>query len=533
MNYFFVMQCTRDNYICLSLGVGATLVGLKVFSKLLNRRKRIKNEKNFELNQNNPEEKVVIIGAGVAGICAAIKLKEKGIPFEIHEKKQNIGGTWNDNIYPGSGCDIASFLYSFSFEPNLNWTRKWASQKEILKYLQNVVDKYQLQKYIHFNSEITEAIFDIKTGLWDFTTKSENKFSSRWVICSTGQLNLPKYPTIPGIDSFKGPNFHSAHWNYDVDLTGKSVGVVGNGASAIQFIPPISKQVKELFIFQRTPSHIDSKDDFEYSKFSRFLFNYCPFYATLYRWGLYWSYEILWIFLRKGSLNNSITKLYVGRIKQRINNPEKEEVLIPKYNLGCKRILISNDYFPAVNQDHVHLLYSPVDEIVEDGIICNETKYPLDVIIYATGFQSHKFLFPMKFQGLDGVTLEQVWGGNAFAYWGITVPRFPNFFITYGPTTNLAHNSIIFMVECQVNYIVQAIEATKRGKHRFISLKQDVMDKYLEDAREALENTVFVTDCGGWYKTPTGAIINNSSFSTLAYWWNTRKFSLKKYLCFE
>lgn len=507
------MQNISD-YITLGLFSSISILTLYKYLK-----KPFFNKNDFDIN----EEKVVIIGAGISGICAAIKLQENGIPFEIYEKKGEFGGTWLDNIYPGSGCDVPSFLYSFSFAPNLSWSRKWATQEEIMKYLKYLAKTYKLYDNIHFYSEIEQATFNENTNKWiiNIKNKPNDVITCKWLICSTGQLNYPNIPPIKGRELFKGESFHSARWNYNVDLTDKTVAVIGNGASAIQFVPRICNDVNKLFIFQRTPSYIDAKNDYKYPKWAHFMFKYIPFTALIYRWYLYISLELLWPFLKQGKMNKLLSNLFLKHMKKSIENKDLQDKILPNYLLGCKRVLISNDYIPAISQDNVNIICGSVDEINENSVISNNITYPVDIIIYGTGFKTSKFLYPIKIKGLNGILLDSIWGKYPHAFWGLTIPNIPNFFITYGPTTNLAHNSIIFMIECQCNYIINAIVQSKKQNIEYISLKSNTLTKYLSNVNNSVKQTVFATNCGSWYKTEDGELINNSPFSTIYYWWNT------------
>ena len=462
---------------------------------------------------------VTIIGAGFSGICLGIKLKERGIPFEIFEKSGKAGGTWFDNIYPGSGCDVPSYLYSYSFA-QLSWKRKWSKQDEILKYLNDVIEQFGIEKYINYNCEIMCCKFLENQGVWEVQKKNGEKFYSHVVVSAVGQLNQPNFPNIEGIDSFKGESFHTARWNSNVQLENKRVGIIGNGASAIQIIPEVAKVVKDLTIFQRTPSYIDEKNDYFYPPWMLFLFNYVPLVRTLYRIGLYISFEMYYLFLQRGKLNERVSDFFQKKMKT-LSAAHLHDTVIPAYLLGCKRILISSDYFPAIQRENVHLVNAPVTRITETGLIAGDQACDFDVIIYATGFKASNFLSTFSVSGLASASLHEAWGEKPHGFWGMSVPNFPNFFVMYGPTTNLVHNSIIFMIECQANYIRDAIDTLQDPNLKYLHLKQSVMDDYLTDCYATMEKSVFTTECGSWYKTASGLVVVNSPFSTLKFWWNT------------
>merc|ERR1712137_392064 len=288
--------------------------------------------------------KVTIIGAGISGICAAIKLKEAGIPFQILEKSAEFGGTWLDNIYPGSGCGVPSFLYSFSFAPNYKWSRKWSKQQEILNYIRDIAARYKLYDHVQFGCDVQSAEFN--DGKWKIQYVKDNQpqsIQSEGVICSVGQLNQPNTPNFKGQELYQGERFHSARWNTDFDPTGKTVAIIGNGASAIQIIPELVPKVKELIIFQRTPSYFESKNDYHYYSWVKLMFETVPLTAWIYRTWLYLSLEFNWLFLGQGRLNLWLSQLYQSKIRNQLD-PSLRDYAVPKYRIGCKRILISNDY---------------------------------------------------------------------------------------------------------------------------------------------------------------------------------------------
>eukprot|EP00005_Dracoamoeba_jomungandri_P001980 CAMPEP_0174261586 /NCGR_PEP_ID=MMETSP0439-20130205/11515_1 /TAXON_ID=0 /ORGANISM="Stereomyxa ramosa, Strain Chinc5" /LENGTH=402 /DNA_ID=CAMNT_0015346079 /DNA_START=41 /DNA_END=1246 /DNA_ORIENTATION=+ len=358
-----------------------------------------------------------IIGAGFGGLHTAFSLKERGLNFTIYEKSNDVGGTWLDNTYPGCACDVPSYLYSYSHYPNKKWTRKWSSSPEILAYIQSFAKDKKLYEHIKFNTEVIGAKFDEKQKKWKIKT-SEGEEEADFLITCVGQLNQPKYPSLEGLDSFKGVSFHSARWNHDVDLKGKKVAVIGNGASAIQFVAPVAKEAGELYIFQRTPSYILPKEDFEYSGILKALLRYCPFFARMYRIFLYFDFEKNWLVLRSqgAKANKGLRDLVVTEMEKSIKDPQLREKAIPTYTIGCKRILISNDYLTAIQQPNAELIVDPIQRIEKDGIVAGDKLYDVDVIIYSTGFHSTRFLYPMEIQS-KGKTLNEEWQDCAKAYW--------------------------------------------------------------------------------------------------------------------
>lgn len=490
----------------------------------------------MNLKTSNKSLQVAIIGAGISGICMAIKLQEKGIPFTIFEKNKDIGGTWLENTYPGSGCDVPSFLYSFSFAPKPDWSRKWAKQAEILAYLKGIVEQYNIRQHIRFETEVQTAVFDETTALWTIHFKKngtiENPFTAHLFICAVGQLNRPKLPNISGIDTFQGKQFHSARWQHDIDLSNKTVGVIGNGASAIQFVPEIAPQTKHLYLYQRTPSDILPKDDYAYSTFTKQLFKRFPSIAKLYRWSLYWEFETRFPALQNKWVNKIGGAFYRRQTRKRIgqDHPDLLQKTVPDYTFGCKRILISNDYFDTLKRPNVSLVTEPIKALSSASIETQNQTYPLDIVIYATGFRATEMLYPLQIiNKTTGQDLNAVWQNIPHAYWGMTLPAFPNFFMLYGPNTNLRHNSIIFMTECQVNYVVQCVEAMLAQKVQQIQVKQAALNAYQTQMERDTKRGEFASNCNNWYTNEQGKIVNNTPYSTLYYWYKTRKVNLDSF----
>jgi len=472
------------------------------------------NAKNFN---------VIVVGGGLGGMCTAIKLKEKGFNVTIIDQSSEFGGTWLENSYPGSGCDVASILYSFSFAPKSDWKQVWAKQGDIIEYVKFVAKKFQLYQHTKFNCRVSSAIFNEVTKKWTLKT-SQGDLISNFVVFATGQLNKPSIPEIPGLETFKGPAFHSARWDSSVSLEGKRVAVLGTGASAVQIIPEIAPKVERLQIFQSTPSHIIPKGDYYYKPWALTLLS-LPFVGRLYRWLQYWRYEVLWPNFHQGTFNKLMDDgVRHGMLKEinLIERPEHgAEQLMPKFGAGCKRILVSDDYYPALKRDNVHLTNDKIQRIEGNTLITAKNQYEVDAIVFCTGFKTSEFLSQFHIQGLEKTVLADTWGTYPAAYLGISVPKFPNMFIVYGPHTNLGHNSIIFMLECQANYISLLIESVAEKNAKTI----DVFERTFSDYKNALEKRfdklIWSAACPVWYKNHDNKIINNLPSSTLAYWWKT------------
>ncbi len=476
-------------------------------------------------NLTDKDLSVAIIGSGFAGLCMGIKLKEAGFQnFTILEKAGRIGGTWRENTYPGAACDAPSFLYSFSFEPNPRWSRKFAEQPEILEYIEHCARKYGLIPHIQLNTEIGEAKWDDDDGSWKIRAKDGREFSARVLVSGCGQLNRPQFPKIPGMETFKGTAFHSAQWRHDHDLSGERVAVIGNGASALQFIPKIAPKAKRLTLFQRSPYWVVPKPERIYGGLAKAIFSHVPLAARLYRYWIYLQHESRWpAFSRDswlGSLTKGIAKKY---IKSQIADPELRRKLTPDFPVGCKRVLISNDYYSTLTRENVEVVDDPIARVTESGV---ETKsgrsFEADTIIYGTGFESTSFLAPMRIVGRKGRVLNERWKEGAEAYLGVAVPEFPNFFLLYGPNTNLGHNSIIFMIESQVNYIMHCVGEIARGV-KSLEVREEAMRAFSGEMQRQLEHSVWGAGCSSWYKTDSGRITNNWAYSTVRYWWRMRR----------
>ncbi|MEN8182224.1 MAG: NAD(P)/FAD-dependent oxidoreductase [Myxococcota bacterium] len=475
---------------------------------------------------------IAIIGSGFSGVCLGIQLKRAGIDsFTIFEKADRVGGTWRDNVYPGAACDTPAFSYCFSFEQKTDWSRKWAPQPEILGYLEHCVRKYGLEPHLRLSTEVVGARFDAAQGRWQLRTQTGEEATADVLVSGVGQLNRPAIPEIPGLDGFQGPCFHSARWDPDVSLEGRRVGVLGNAASAIQFIPQIAPKAERLLVFQRSANWMIPRFDRAYREEEKRRFARFPWLARLYRWWIWAQHELRWPVFRKNRfLSRRIGQLAEKSMREQISDAALQDALVPDYPIGGKRILISDDYYEALERDNVEVVTRGIERVLPDGVLCEAgDHHPLDVLILATGFQSTDFLVPMVIEGAGGRTLHDEWKEGARAYLGLTVPGFPNFFMMYGPNTNLGHNSIIFMIECQTHYILDCIQQLFSRRLRSIDLRSDVMESYNRRLQEELARTVWASTGKSWYKNEDGMITNNWSGTTLRYWWRTRRADLGIY----
>lgn len=476
--------------------------------------------------RGRPSPRIAILGAGAGGLCMAIQLKKAGFhDFTVFEKSDRVGGTWHDNTYPGACCDVPSHLYSFSFERKSDWSRIFSPQAEIQQYLDHCATRYGIHEHIRFGVEVTGARFDEQQGVWRLRTAGGEEIVVDAVVSGLGQLNRPHIPHIDGIEDFAGVHFHSARWRHDRDLAGRDVAVIGNAASAIQFIPPVAEKARRLTILQRTPNWMIPRNDRAYTEREKWAFAHVPGWERFNR-ALIWARLELNFFAFRG--NGRIAR-YMARMAKEyleaaVPDPALRAKLLPDYPVGCKRILISDDYYPALRRENVSLVTSGIDRIVKDGILTKDgVHHPADTIVFATGFETTRFLAPLEVEGAGGRKLQEEWRAGAEAYYGVTVSGFPNLFLLYGPNTNLGHNSILFMIECQVSYAIRCLEEVVRRGAAWIDVRPEAQERYNDEIQRELAGTAWNAACGSWYKTEAGKITNNWSGFTTQYWWRTRR----------
>eukprot|EP01124_Arcella_intermedia_P009755 TRINITY_DN16370_c0_g1_i1.p1 TRINITY_DN16370_c0_g1~~TRINITY_DN16370_c0_g1_i1.p1 ORF type:complete len:528 (+),score=133.25 TRINITY_DN16370_c0_g1_i1:31-1614(+) len=486
--------------------------------------------------------KVVIAGAGFGGLCIGKKLSELGIPYSIYEAADDLGGVWHLNTYPAVACDVSAFLYSYSFEPFYPWSEPFAPGQQIHNYLKHVAHKYNIQQNISLKTKVLSAQYDQNTGLWSIELLKRGGdgevreiVTANVFISAVGQLNEPHIPNFKGKDTFKGFSFHTSQWCHDIPLENKRIAVVGTGPTAVQIIPEVVKIAKQVAVFSRTPAHVAPRGNYKISKVMTTLYQYIPILIAIPRWSNYLIQDLIYgpIILKTGPnwMSKTFSKFLEQHMMKRLHLKENQEKLIPRdYEIGCKRILLSDNYLVALEKDNVKMVYEAIEEITEEGIRTKDQHIKVDGIIWATGFKTNEFLrtlevySPKKPEGLH-----QYWKKIPQAYYGITVPFFPNFFILYGPNTNLSHNSIIFMLEVQTNYIVDGIKKMVLGKIKSVEIKEEVFEEYVRGLRKGLKETAFSSNCRSWYKNEEGEIINNSHLLTLTYWWRLLTFNLSNY----
>ncbi|MFA7264608.1 MAG: NAD(P)/FAD-dependent oxidoreductase [Caulobacter sp.] len=462
----------------------------------------------------------IIIGAGFGGLTAAIKLKQAGFGrLVVLEKGDRIGGTWRENTYPGACCDVPSRLYSLSFALNPDWSRAFSPQAEIRDYMERVAEQFGVMERFRFNSEVEKAVWDQAAGRWTVTVKGGETLSAPVLVSGLGQLNKPGYAGIPGRESFKGDSWHSAGWRHDIDLTGKTVGCIGAGASAIQYIPEIARTAGKVIVFQRTPNYIVPRLDRAFSAFEKWLFRAVPAIDRLNRWFIWRMMDLRFQAFKTGTKSaENFRGLALKYLDAVVTDPALKTKLTPDYPIGCKRILVSDDYYQSLTRPNVELVTEAVAEVTPAGVkTADGAEHACDVLVYGTGFVTTDFISPVEIVGAGGRSLSAAWKDGAEAYLGVTVAGFPNLFMLYGPNTNLGHNSIIVMIESQVGYLVEAMKELKRRGARSLTVTDQALKRFNAELQQDLTKTAWAGSCSSWYKTASGKITNNWSNDTATY----------------
>ena len=469
---------------------------------------------------------VAIIGAGFGGLAMAIRLLQRNIhKFVILEKSDEVGGTWRENQYPGAACDVQSHLYSLSFAPKTDWSKRYAEAPEIFQYIQDVVQQFNLREYCQFNSEVVHTEYHEKDCVWYVALKDGRQLICQYLVFASGPLHVPQIPHIKGIEKFQGKVFHSSQWDHQYDLNGKVVASIGTGGSAIQYIPEIAPQVKQLYVMQRTAAWVIPRDERKYLSVEKKLFKQADWFRKLHRARLYWSNESRAIPIMQPSVMKYTQKLAEAFIRFQVKDKQLAQKLTPDYIMGCKRILVSNKYFPTFNRDNVELVTDAIQELTADSIITKDGKMrKIDCLIYGTGFITDPriYLQPFSCIGEHGVELKQAWKDGAESYYGISHKGFPNLFQLLGPNTVLAHNSVIFMIESQVDYILQMMDLVAQSQSNAIVVKDQVQDQFNHDVQDMLNNTVWQSGCVSWYQQDGGKNFALWPTYTWKYWLKTK-----------
>jgi cation diffusion facilitator CzcD-associated flavoprotein CzcO len=475
----------------------------------------------------------LIIGAGFAGLGSAIRLKQAGLnDFVILERGTQVGGTWRDNNYPGAACDIPSNLYSYSFAQNPNWSRGFSGSPEILEYIHYLVNNFGLAESIRFKQNVAGLVFDETTGLWTINLADGSFYQARTVIGAQGPLSNFSFPKINGLENFKGKKIHSANWDHDYDLKGKRIAVIGTGASAIQIIPELVKTADFVKVFQRTPGWVTPRPDYKTPEWNKTVFRKIPAAQTAMRRALFWTHEsmalaVIW----NSPLTKIAEQLAKGHLNRQVKDAWLRRQLTPDFKIGCKRVLVSNDYYPALQKPNCKLITWPIVQITENGVQTMEgVEHAVDCIVFATGFDVCKSGTPFPITGLNGRNLDEEWSRGAQAYKSINVSGFPNLFFTFGPNSGPGHNSALVYMESQIDYAVRVIKTIVDNDIKVLDVKAGVQAKYNKDIQKRLSKTNWNSGCKSWYLTEDG--FNSTMYPGFAtqYHNQMKNFDMKDYI---
>jgi cation diffusion facilitator CzcD-associated flavoprotein CzcO len=449
---------------------------------------------------------VAIIGAGFSGLGMAIRLREAGIEdFVVLERGTDVGGTWWANTYPGCACDVPSHLYSFSFALNPDWSQTYSTQPEIRDYLRGVVDRFDLRRNVRLGHEVRQATWDDDASVWELET-SHGRLRARVLVTGMGPLTEPKIPDVPGLDSFEGPVIHSARWDHSVELDGKRVASVGTGASAIQYVPAIQPKVSKLHVFQRTPPWVVPHTNRAITDFERRLYRRVPAAQRLVRGAIYTMRETLVLgFVKRPRLMRILERAARRHIERQVPDPALREKVTPDYEFGCKRILPSNRWYPALGKPNVELVTDGIAEVRPRSVVgADGVEREVDAIVFGTGFHVTDMPIGKRVRGRDGRLLDDLWQGSPRAYLGTAVTGFPNLFMLLGPNTGLGHSSMVYMIESQIAHVMGALRALRGSGARTIEIRPSVYERHNADLDARMQGTVWNTGCASWYLDETG-----------------------------
>ena len=449
----------------------------------------------------------LIVGAGFSGLGAAIKLQQANVDdIVILERSERVGGTWRDTSYPGASCDIPSLLYSYSFVKNPTWSRTYSPAGEICQHIEDMADRFDIRRHIRFGHEVAALSFDEDAGVWTATTANRKRFRARTVILASGPLPDSSFPEIRGIDSYRGHKVHSARWDHDYDFTGKRVAVIGTGASAIQIIPELVKQAEFVKVFQRTPGWVLPRWDVETPPAVQKVFAKAPAVQQLARQALYWGHEasataLVW----NSPLTSVVTRLGRMHLRRQVKDPWLRRQLTPDFTPGCKRMLVSSDYYPALQRANCKLIDWPIATLSPVGIRTSDgIEHHVDCIVFATGYDVHLDGPPFPVTGLGGRKLGDEWSGGAQAYKSASAHGYPNLFFMTGPNSGPGHNSLLVFIEGQIDYAVRGITSILDSDLRYLDVRHDVQRRYNQRIQQRLTKTTWMSGCSSWYLTKDG-----------------------------
>lgn len=474
--------------------------------------------------------RIAIVGAGFGGLGTAIRLKQRGHDdFVVFERAGDLGGTWRDNSYPGCACDVPSHVYSFSFALNPRWSSTYSPQPEIWDYLRDCADRYALRPSIRFDTDVRRACWDGAAGHWRIET-SGGDWTADVLISAGGPLNEPVIPKLPGLETFRGETFHSSRWNHGHDLTGRRVAVIGTGASAIQFVPAIQPVVGRLTLFQRTAAWVMPRHERPLRRWEHTVYRRIPGAQRVMRTLVYWGIESTVIGFLRPRVMRLAQRIALRNLRSAVADPVLRARLIPGYAMGCKRVLKSDTYYPALIRDNVDVVTEPIAEIRPQGIVTRDgVEHEADTIIFGTGFRVTDLPISERIRGRDGRSLAEVWQGSPQAYRGTTVAGFPNLFLLLGPNTGLGHNSVVLMIEAQITYLLGALELLRRGGARTLEPRAAAQRAFTAAVDRRMARTVWATGCSSWYIDATGRNSTLWPGSTWRFRQRMRRFDRKAY----
>src|SRR4051794_19854983 len=478
---------------------------------------------------NAQRPSIAVVGAGFAGVGAVVMLHRAGYDdVTVFERGERVGGVWHHNSYPGAACDVPSHLYEFSFAPNPRWSRRYAPQREIQAYVEDVARRFGVTDRIRTNTEVTRATWD---GTRWMVETSRGTHAADVLVTACGQLSTPSVPPLPGLETFGGPAFHTARWRHDVDLAGRRVAVVGTGCSAIQVVPAIQPVVAHVDVYQRSPGWTIPKMDFAYRERTKRLFERFPALPRLDPASVVWFMEMAAAGLTgKRWLLPPFRALGRHQIKKAIDDPVLRAKVTPSDEIGCKRIMLTDDWYPTLTRPNVDLVRERIAEITPGGIrLADGSERPADVLVLATGFRTHGFVAPMRIVGEDGRSLDEQWGALPRAYLGMSVPAFPNLFLLYGPNTNGGSGSVIYAIEAAVGHVIAALRELERADARRIEVRRAAADAFDRELRSALAGTAWHSGCRNWYVDENGNDPNQWPWTWSAYRRRTAELNREAY----
>lgn len=470
---------------------------------------------------------VGIIGAGPGGLALGIMLSRAGFGnFTIFDREDGVGGTWRINTYPGLACDVKSHLYSFSFDLNAHWSRLWSGQPEILDYFQRSADKHGLGTHLKLRTEIRSARWDSDTQRWCLTTATGEQHHFNVVVSAVGLFTRPLLPDLVEEEPFTGTVMHSSRWDHSIPLEGKKIAVLGTGSTASQLIPELAKVAGTVYSVQRSPTWILPKPDRRYTRGERWAFAHLPFAKKIYRTRLWLRSESNIAVIEHGSeKTEQFTALALRLLENTVDDEELRRKLTPDHPMGCKRLVFSSDYLPALTRPNVEVVTSPARSLRARSLVTEDgTEREVDLVVCATGYAAADYLGELDVSGERGITLRQVWRDGAHAYLGMAVPDFPNFFMLYGPNTNVGSNSVIFILEAQARYIVRALRHLRRHRKRYVAVRASALAEFVAKIDRWMVGTVWTTQCSNYFRAPNGRVVTQWPRSARTFWGMTRRF---------